>query len=107
MPTAAYPEAFHEYVESIMRLSKQKPGTLVTNLDIAKDLDIKPPSVSEMIPKLEEAKLVVWEKRKGVKLTEQGVKLASLVMQQPTAAQARKTAERFMDERFPELAAEL
>jgi phosphotransferase system enzyme I (PtsI) len=35
------------------------------------------------------------------------VELASLVMQQPTAALARKTAEDFMEERFPELAAEL
>jgi phosphotransferase system enzyme I (PtsI) len=35
------------------------------------------------------------------------VELASLVMQQPTAVQARKTAERFMEERFPELSAEL
>ncbi len=79
MPIADYPEAFHEYVESILRLSKRNPGELVTNLDIATDLDIKPPSVSEMIPKLEEAGLVEWEKRKGVKLTEKGLKLASLV----------------------------
>jgi phosphotransferase system enzyme I (PtsI) len=33
--------------------------------------------------------------------------LASLVMQQPTAALARKTAEHFMEERFPDLTAEL
>lgn len=35
------------------------------------------------------------------------VELASLVMQQPTAALARKTAETFVHERFPDLAAEL
>jgi hypothetical protein len=35
------------------------------------------------------------------------VELASLVMQQPTAALARKTVEHFMEERFPDLAAEL
>jgi hypothetical protein len=35
------------------------------------------------------------------------VELAALVMQQPTALRARKTAETFMEERFPELAAEL
>ncbi len=79
MPVADYPEAYHEYCEIILRLSKRNPGSLVTNLDIAKELDIKPPSVSEMIPKLEEAGLVEWEKRKGVKLTEKGLKLASLV----------------------------
>jgi len=35
------------------------------------------------------------------------VELAGLVMGQPTAALARKTAERFVEERFPDLAAEL
>jgi hypothetical protein len=35
------------------------------------------------------------------------IELASLVMQQPTAALARRTAENFMEERFPDLAAEL
>jgi hypothetical protein len=35
------------------------------------------------------------------------VELASLVMQQPTAALARKTAENFMENRFPDLWAEL
>ncbi len=79
MPVADYPEAYHEYVESILRLSKRNPGILVTNLDIANDLKKKPPSVSEMIPKLVESGLVEWEKRKGVKLTETGLKLASLV----------------------------
>ncbi len=79
MPVADYPEAVHEYLETILRLSKRNPGALVTNLDIANDLQIKPPSVSEMIPKLVESGLVEWEKRKGVKLTEKGLKLASLV----------------------------
>jgi Mn-dependent DtxR family transcriptional regulator len=79
MPVADYPEAYHEYVESILRLSKRNLGILVTNLDIANDLKKKPPSVSEMIPKLVDSGLVEWEKRKGVKLTEKGLKLASLV----------------------------
>lgn len=35
------------------------------------------------------------------------VELAQLVMQQPTAALARKTAETFVQERFPDIAAEL
>ena len=79
MPVNEYPEAMHEYLETILRLSKRNPGNLVTNLDIANDLNIKPPSVSEMIPKLQESGLVEWEKRKGVKLTGKGLKLASLV----------------------------
>jgi len=35
------------------------------------------------------------------------VELAQLIMQQPTAALARKTAETFVQERFPDIAAEL
>jgi phosphotransferase system enzyme I (PtsI) len=51
---------------------------------------------------------IPWVKKvvRSVRMQD-AVELAALVMQQPTAAQARKTAERFMEERFPELAAEL
>jgi phosphotransferase system enzyme I (PtsI) len=51
---------------------------------------------------------IPWVKKvvRSVRMQD-AVELASLVMQQPTAAQARKTAEHFMEERFPELAAEL
>src|SRR5512143_152870 len=51
---------------------------------------------------------IPWVKKvvRSVRMQD-AVELASLVMQQPTAVQARKTSERFMDERFPELAAEL
>jgi phosphotransferase system enzyme I (PtsI) len=51
---------------------------------------------------------IPWVKKvvRSVRMQD-AVELAALVMQQPTAAQARKTAEHFMEERFPELAAEL
>jgi len=51
---------------------------------------------------------ISWVKRviRSVRMQD-AVELASLVMQQPTAALARKTAEDFMEERFPDLAAEL
>jgi phosphotransferase system enzyme I (PtsI) len=51
---------------------------------------------------------IPWVKRviRSVRMRD-AVELASLVMQQPTASLARKTAETFMEERFPELAAEL
>jgi phosphotransferase system enzyme I (PtsI) len=51
---------------------------------------------------------IPWVKKviRSVRMQD-AMELASLVMQQPTAAQARKTAEHFMEERFPELAAEL
>jgi phosphoenolpyruvate-protein phosphotransferase (PTS system enzyme I) len=51
---------------------------------------------------------IPWVKKvvRSVRMQD-AVELASLVMLQPTAALARKTAENFMEGRFPELAAEL
>jgi phosphotransferase system enzyme I (PtsI) len=51
---------------------------------------------------------IPWVKKvvRSVRMQD-AVELASLVMQQPTAALARKTAENFMEERFPDLSAEL
>jgi phosphoenolpyruvate-protein phosphotransferase (PTS system enzyme I) len=51
---------------------------------------------------------IPWVKKvvRSVRMQD-AAELASLVMQQSTAALARKTAENFMETRFPELAAEL
>ena len=51
---------------------------------------------------------IPWVKKvvRSVRMLD-AVELASLVMQQPTAALARRTAEDFMGERFPDLVAEL
>ncbi len=51
---------------------------------------------------------IPWVKKvvRSVRMQD-AAELVSLVMQQPTAAVARKTAESFMEERFPDLAAEL
>jgi phosphotransferase system enzyme I (PtsI) len=51
---------------------------------------------------------IPWVKKvvRSVRMQD-AVELASLVMRQPTAALARKTAEKFIEERFPDLAAEL
>jgi phosphotransferase system enzyme I (PtsI) len=51
---------------------------------------------------------IPWVKRviRSVRMHD-AIELASLVIAQPTAVQARQTAEQFMEARFPELAAEL
>jgi len=51
---------------------------------------------------------IPWVKKvvRSVRMQD-AIELASLVMRQPTAALARKTAENFIEERFPDLAAEL
>ncbi|HMF31490.1 MAG TPA: metal-dependent transcriptional regulator [Candidatus Lokiarchaeia archaeon] len=80
MPVYEYPDAFQEYVETILRLTQESPEGLVTNLAIATDLQVKPPSVTEMLGKLQDHGLVEWEKRKGVKLTDKGLNLAKHII---------------------------
>lgn len=80
MPIYDIPAAYQEYLETIFRLSRRSPSALVTNLAIAEDLAIKPPSVTEMIEKLEETGLVRWERRKGVKLTLKGRGIAKEII---------------------------
>src|SRR5271157_4792941 len=80
MPVYEYPDAFQEYLETILRLSRETPEGLVTNLAIATDLQVKPPSVTEMLGKLQENGLVEWEKRKGVKLTADGLNIAEHIV---------------------------
>ncbi len=54
------------------------------------------------------ASSIPWVKKiiRSIRMQD-AVELSSLVMRQPTAALARKTSEVFMQERFPDLAAEL
>ncbi len=51
---------------------------------------------------------IPWVKRvvRSVRMQD-AIELAALVMSQPTAVLSRKTAERFMEERFPDLMAEM
>jgi DtxR family Mn-dependent transcriptional regulator len=76
MALCDYPIAFHEYIEAIYRLSEGNPERLVTNLTIATEMHVKPPSVTEMLGKLQNNGLVRWEKRRGVTLTPSGLDVA-------------------------------
>jgi signal transduction protein with GAF and PtsI domain len=51
---------------------------------------------------------IPWVKKvvRSVRMQD-AVELATLVMRQPTAALARKTADNFMEERFPDLMEEM
>ena len=65
------------YLERIYDLIKKKGFANV--VDIAKMLDIKPPSVTEMLQKLEKYKLINYERYRGVTLTEEGEALAKFL----------------------------
>ena len=49
--------------------------------DIALILNIKPPSVTEMLQKLHDMDLVIYEPYRGAKLTPPGMKMAQKLMQ--------------------------
>lgn len=51
-------------------------GDFVDNKRIAQGLELSPPSVSEMMHRLEQQELVDYVPYKGVKLTEAGVQMA-------------------------------
>lgn len=59
-----------EYLETIYRL--EEAGTIARTGEIARQLDVAPPSVTDMLVKLEKADFVRYEPYKGVILTETG-----------------------------------
>lgn len=67
-----------EYIE-IVYLLEQREGRAQTGM-IAEALDVKPPSVTEMLKKLEAEGLVRWESYSGARLTPAGRRVASELM---------------------------
>ena len=63
-----------EYIETIFAL--QKGTERVQTGQIAQRMDVKPPSVTEMLGKLQEEGLVKYEPYLGAELTAKGEKLA-------------------------------
>jgi DtxR family Mn-dependent transcriptional regulator len=72
-------KVIESYIETIYAL-ESKDGTAHTG-HIAAMLDIKPASVTEMIQKLSEKRLVKYEPYHGVSLTAKGRQLAEELMQ--------------------------
>jgi len=66
-----------DYLRSIYEIVERKGFARVR--DIARELDVKPSSVVEMLKKLQEMSLVVYEKYGGVRLTDRGKELAEVV----------------------------
>ena len=66
-----------DYLEAIYNITEKKGYARIK--DIASELQVKPPSVSEMMDRLAEKDLVEYEKYSAVNLTEKGRKIASAV----------------------------
>ncbi|NMC07657.1 MAG: metal-dependent transcriptional regulator [Candidatus Lokiarchaeota archaeon] len=77
--------SYQEYLEIILRATndKEKHGTpeYVSNIEIATAMNVKPPSVTEFLLKLQREGLIEYKKRLGVKLTQKGRDLANKVLE--------------------------
>jgi DtxR family Mn-dependent transcriptional regulator len=71
-------ENVEEYLQAIYSHNEQ--GELAKNQELAEQLKVSPPSVSEMIRKLSEEGLVIFEPYKGVVLTGKGMAKAQKVV---------------------------
>lgn len=63
------------YLKAIYKLAEKKPDNVFTN-DIARALSMKPASVTDMLQKLSEKKMIRYKKYQGVSLTATGKKVA-------------------------------
>jgi DtxR family Mn-dependent transcriptional regulator len=66
-----------DYLRAIYEIVAQKGFARIK--DIARELEVKPPTVVEMMKKLAAKGLVVYEKYGGITLTDRGTKIAELV----------------------------
>jgi DtxR family Mn-dependent transcriptional regulator len=85
---ASISQQAEEYLEAIYRLEKKR-GYAKT-MELARELEVVPGSVTNTIEGLEKRGLVVHKPYKGVKLTEKGRKVASNVVRR------HRLAERFL-----------
>jgi len=66
-----------DYLEAIYELCKEKSFTRVK--DIAASLNVKPPTVSEMLEKLYKEGYIIYRKRLFVSLTDKGKEVAKMI----------------------------
>lgn len=66
-----------DYLRAIYEIISQKGFVRIK--DIARELEVKPPTVVEMMKKLHAKGFVVYEKYSGITLTDRGTEVAELV----------------------------
>jgi DtxR family Mn-dependent transcriptional regulator len=71
---AKYTSSTENYVKAIFHL--QKSDGIVTTNDVANELQTRPASVTDMLKKLKAQKLLLYEKYKGFRLSNDGRKVA-------------------------------
>jgi Mn-dependent DtxR family transcriptional regulator len=68
-----------DYLEVIYDLIQTKGYARST--DIAERLDVKTPSVTNMLQRLDDMRLIVYERYRGLRLTDKGEKMARFIQQ--------------------------
>lgn len=74
-----YSLAEENYIKTIFHLQQTNKGVVSTNA-IAESMDTKASSVTDMVQKLSEKKVLSYVKYKGAQLTEQGKKIATRIV---------------------------
>lgn len=74
-----FSQSEENYLKAIYHLSEDSKKGISTNA-IAKKLDTKASSVTDMIKKLSDKKLVIYKKYHGVNLTNEGAKIATNII---------------------------
>lgn len=69
--------SMEDYLERIYELMKEKGYARVS--DIASSLDVQPPSVTRMIQRLDEEEFVLYEKYRGIVLTQKGEDIGRMI----------------------------
>ncbi|MES2621815.1 MAG: metal-dependent transcriptional regulator [Bacteroidota bacterium] len=67
------------YIKAIFHLSEDGDENISTN-DIARSVNAKAASVTDMLKKLKEKKLITYEKYQGVRLTKEGERIAKSII---------------------------
>ena len=67
------------YIKAIFHLSEDGDENISTN-DIARTVNAKAASVTDMLKKLKEKKIITYEKYQGVRLTKEGEKIAKSIV---------------------------
>ena len=66
-----------DYLEIIYELVQHKG--YATLADVAEHLNVRPPSVTTMMRRLDQSGLLIYEKYRGIKLTERGMDIAKII----------------------------
>ena len=73
-------ESQEDYLKAIYLISRENRGGWVSNKEIAKLLDVKPSSVTDMLYKLKKQGFIKWTPRKSIRLTEEGKSRAETIL---------------------------